>query len=57
VPRQIPARGCQKGSPPPAVRRPPAAAALLALAAALAAALYPAWRSARLPLAAGLREE
>ena len=32
-------------------------ALLLALAAALAAALYPAWRSARLPLAAGLREE
>jgi putative ABC transport system permease protein len=30
---------------------------LLALAAALAAALYPAWRSARLPIAAGLREE
>ena len=29
----------------------------LALAAALAAALYPAWRSAHLPLAAGLREE
>jgi putative ABC transport system permease protein len=29
----------------------------LALAAALAAALYPAWRSARAPLAAGLREE
>ena len=32
-------------------------ALLLALAAALAAALYPAWRSARMPLAAGLREE
>ena len=32
-------------------------ALLLALAAALAAALYPAWRSARLPIAAGLREE
>jgi putative ABC transport system permease protein len=32
-------------------------ALLLALVAALAAALYPAWRSARLPLAAGLREE
>ena len=32
-------------------------ALVLALAAALAAALYPAWRSARLPLAAGLREE
>jgi putative ABC transport system permease protein len=32
-------------------------ALLLALAAALAAALYPAWRSTRLPLAAGLREE
>jgi putative ABC transport system permease protein len=32
-------------------------ALLLALAAALAAALYPAWRSARAPLAAGLREE
>jgi putative ABC transport system permease protein len=29
----------------------------LALAAALAAALYPAWRSARMPLAGGLREE
>jgi putative ABC transport system permease protein len=29
----------------------------LALAAALAAGLYPAWRSARLPLASGLREE
>jgi len=29
----------------------------LALAAALAAALYPAWRSARAPLAVGLREE
>jgi putative ABC transport system permease protein len=29
----------------------------LALAAALVAALYPAWRSARAPLAAGLREE
>jgi putative ABC transport system permease protein len=29
----------------------------LALAAALTAALYPAWRSARAPLAAGLREE
>jgi putative ABC transport system permease protein len=29
----------------------------LALAAALAAALYPAWRSSRAPLAAGLREE
>jgi putative ABC transport system permease protein len=29
----------------------------LALAAALAAGLYPAWRSARAPLAAGLREE
>jgi putative ABC transport system permease protein len=29
----------------------------LALAAALAAALYPAWRSARAPLASGLREE
>jgi putative ABC transport system permease protein len=29
----------------------------LALAAALAAALYPAWRSARAPLVAGLREE
>jgi putative ABC transport system permease protein len=29
----------------------------LALAAALAAALYPAWRSARAPLARGLREE
>jgi putative ABC transport system permease protein len=29
----------------------------LALAAALAAALYPAWRSAHLPIAAGLREE
>ena len=29
----------------------------LALAAALAAGLYPAWRSARTPLAAGLREE
>jgi putative ABC transport system permease protein len=29
----------------------------LALAAALAAAAYPAWRSARLPLASGLREE
>jgi len=32
-------------------------ALLLALAAALAAAFYPAWRSARLPIAAGLREE
>jgi putative ABC transport system permease protein len=32
-------------------------ALLLALAAALAAALYPAWRSARLQIAAGLREE
>jgi putative ABC transport system permease protein len=32
-------------------------ALLLALAAALAAALYPAWRSARLALAASLREE
>ena len=32
-------------------------ALLVALAAALAAALYPAWRIARLPLAAGLREE
>jgi putative ABC transport system permease protein len=32
-------------------------ALVLALAAALAAAAYPAWRSARLPLAAGLREE
>jgi putative ABC transport system permease protein len=32
-------------------------ALLLALAAALAAALYPAWRSARMPLAVGLREE
>ena len=32
-------------------------ALLLSLAAALAAALYPAWRSARLPLAASLREE
>ena len=32
-------------------------ALLLALAAALAAALYPAWRTARLPIAAGLREE
>jgi putative ABC transport system permease protein len=32
-------------------------ALLLALAAAFAAALYPAWRSARLPVAAGLREE
>jgi putative ABC transport system permease protein len=32
-------------------------ALLLALAAALAAALYPAWRSARMPLAAELREE
>jgi len=32
-------------------------ALLLALSAALAAALYPAWRSARLPIAAGLREE
>ena len=32
-------------------------ALLLALAAALGAALYPAWRSARLPLAAGMREE
>jgi putative ABC transport system permease protein len=32
-------------------------ALLLAVVAALAAALYPAWRSARLPLAAGLREE
>jgi len=32
-------------------------ALLLALAAALAAALYPAWRSARLPIAAGMREE
>jgi len=29
----------------------------LALAAALAAALYPAWRSAQAPLARGLREE
>jgi putative ABC transport system permease protein len=29
----------------------------LALAAALAAGVYPAWRSARLPLASGLREE
>jgi len=29
----------------------------LLLAAALAAALYPAWRSARMPLAVGLREE
>ena len=29
----------------------------LALGAALAAGLYPAWRSARMPLAAGLREE
>ena len=29
----------------------------LALAAALAAGLYPAWRSARMPLASGLREE
>ena len=29
----------------------------LALAAALAAGLYPAWRSARAPLASGLREE
>jgi putative ABC transport system permease protein len=29
----------------------------LALAAALAAGLYPAWRSARMPLAGGLREE
>jgi putative ABC transport system permease protein len=32
-------------------------ALFLALAAALAAALYPAWRSARVPLAAALREE
>jgi putative ABC transport system permease protein len=32
-------------------------ALLLALAAAVAAALYPAWRSASLPIAAGLREE
>ena len=32
-------------------------ALLLALAAALAAALYPAWRAARAPLARGLREE
>ncbi len=32
-------------------------ALLLALAAALVAAVYPAWRSARLPLAEGLREE
>jgi putative ABC transport system permease protein len=32
-------------------------ALLLALVAALAAALYPAWRSARLQIAAGLREE
>jgi putative ABC transport system permease protein len=32
-------------------------ALVLALAAALAAALYPAWRSATAPLAAGLREE
>jgi putative ABC transport system permease protein len=32
-------------------------ALMLALAAALAAALYPAWRSARLQIAAGLREE
>lgn len=32
-------------------------ALLLALAAALVAGLYPAWRSARAPLAAGLREE
>jgi len=32
-------------------------ALLLALAAALAAAFYPAWRSARLPITAGLREE
>ena len=32
-------------------------ALLLALAAALAAGLYPAWRSARAPLAAGLRAE
>ena len=32
-------------------------ALLLALAAALAAAFYPAWRSARQPIAAGLREE
>jgi putative ABC transport system permease protein len=29
----------------------------LALAAAAAAALYPAWRSARMPLVGGLREE
>jgi len=29
----------------------------LALAAALAAGVYPAWRSARAPLASGLREE
>ena len=29
----------------------------LALAAALVAGLYPAWRSARAPLAGGLREE
>ena len=34
-----------------------ASALWLALAAALAAALYPAWRSAHAPLAAGLREE
>jgi putative ABC transport system permease protein len=32
-------------------------ALLLALAAALAAALYPAWRAARLPIVIGLREE
>jgi putative ABC transport system permease protein len=32
-------------------------ALLLALGAALAAALYPAWRAARLPIAVGLREE
>jgi putative ABC transport system permease protein len=32
-------------------------ALLLALAAGVAAALYPAWRSARLQIAAGLREE
>ena len=32
-------------------------ALMLALAAALAAALYPAWRSARMRIAAGLREE
>jgi putative ABC transport system permease protein len=32
-------------------------ALLLALAAALVAAVYPAWRSANLPLASGLREE